>query len=112
MRTVRDAALDELRRLGGITLFANPGSTEIPLLTELPDDLHFVLALHEGSVVGLATGHAFGSGRPAVGAPLFRQYPYEVGTFVEAGVRLAVVTEDPDEANRSPVDLAVLAQHP
>jgi benzoylformate decarboxylase len=35
-----------------------------------------------------------------------------VGTFVEAGVRLAVVTEDPDEANRSPVDLAVLAQHP
>jgi benzoylformate decarboxylase len=66
MRTVRDAALDELRRLGGTTLFANPGSTEIPLLTDLPDDLHFVLALHEASVVGLATGHALGSGRPAV----------------------------------------------
>jgi benzoylformate decarboxylase len=66
MRTVRDAAFDELRRLGGTTLFANPGSTEISLLTDLPEDLHFVLALHEGSVVGMATGHAIGRNGPAV----------------------------------------------
>ena len=33
-------------------MFANPGSTEIPFLTDLPDDLRFVLGLHEGSVVG------------------------------------------------------------
>ncbi|MFI6345797.1 thiamine pyrophosphate-binding protein [Streptomyces sp. NPDC050560] len=66
MRTVRDAALDQLRRLGLTTLFANPGSTEVPLLAGLPDDLRFVLALHEGSVVGAATGHALATGEPAL----------------------------------------------
>ena len=57
-RTVRDAALDVMRALGLTTIFSNPGSTEISFLVDLPDDLHFVLALHEGSVVGLATGYA------------------------------------------------------
>ena len=37
---------------GLTTIFSNPGSTEVPLLAGLPDDLRFVLALHEGSVVG------------------------------------------------------------
>ncbi|MER6901959.1 thiamine pyrophosphate-binding protein, partial [Amycolatopsis sp. NPDC000740] len=64
--TVRDAAFDVLRRFGATTLFANPGSTEIALLTDLPDDLEFVLALHEGSVVGMATGWALANDRPAV----------------------------------------------
>ena len=32
----------------------------------LPDDIRFVLALHEGSVVGLATGYAIGRGEPAL----------------------------------------------
>ena len=45
----------------------------------------------------------------AVGAPVFRQYPYEPGPLVEPGTRVAVVTDDPAEAHRSPVDLAVLA---
>ncbi len=45
----------------------------------------------------------------AVGAPVFRQYVYEPGPLVERGTRLAVVTEDPAEAHRSPVDLALLA---
>jgi benzoylformate decarboxylase len=44
----------------------------------------------------------------AVGAPVFRQYPYEPGPLVEPGTRLAVVTDDPAEAHRSPVELAVL----
>ena len=66
MRTVRDAAFDVLRRLGGNTFFSNPGSTEIALLTDLPADLHFVLALHEGSVVGMATGWAIANEQPAV----------------------------------------------
>src|SRR4051794_35954092 len=65
-RTVREATFDVLRERGLTTIFANPGSTEVPLLAGLPDDLRFVLALHEGSVVGLATGHAIGSGRPAL----------------------------------------------
>ena len=66
MRTVRDASFDVLRRLGGTTFFSNPGSTEIALLTDLPADLHFVLALHEGSVVGMATGWAIANEQPAV----------------------------------------------
>jgi benzoylformate decarboxylase len=44
----------------------------------------------------------------AVGAPVFRQYPYEPGPLVEPGTRLAMVTDDPAEAHRSPVELAVL----
>ena len=66
MPTVRDAAFDVLRRLGGTTFFSNPGSTEIPLLTDLPPDLTFTLALHEGSVVGMATGWALAREQPAV----------------------------------------------
>ncbi|MFI9379554.1 thiamine pyrophosphate-binding protein [Kutzneria sp. NPDC052558] len=66
MRTVRDAAFDVLRQHGLTTMFANPGSTEIPLLADLPDDLRFVLALHEGSVVGAATGWAIARREPAL----------------------------------------------
>ncbi len=65
-RTVREAAFDVLRRRGLDRVFANPGSTEISLLTDLPDDLAFTLALHEGSVVGLATGYATATDRPAL----------------------------------------------
>src|SRR3954451_13230467 len=60
--TVRDAFFDVLRERGLTTLFSNPGSTEVPLLVGLPDDLRFVLALHEASVVGVATGYALGRG--------------------------------------------------
>jgi benzoylformate decarboxylase len=63
--TVRDATLDVLRELGLTTIFSNPGSTEVSFLTGLPDDLRFVLGLHEGSVVGMATGFALGRGQPA-----------------------------------------------
>src|SRR4051812_12224180 len=66
MRTVRDATFDVLRRFELTTIFANPGSTEVSFLTDLPDDLEFVLALHEGSVVGMATGFATARERPAL----------------------------------------------
>ena len=46
-------------------IFGNPGSTEIAFLTDLPADLEFVLALHEGSVVGIASGYALATGTPA-----------------------------------------------
>jgi len=65
-RTVRDAAFDAFRRHGLTSLFANPGSTEISLLADLPGDLRFVLGLHESSVVGMATGFAIGRGEPAL----------------------------------------------
>jgi benzoylformate decarboxylase len=64
--TVRDATFEVFRRRGLTTLFANPGSTEVPFLAGLPDDLCFVLALHEGSVVALATGWAIGRGEPSL----------------------------------------------
>ena len=64
--SVRDEALDVFRRRSLTTLFSNPGSTEVPFLAGLPDDLKFVLALHEGSVVSMATGFAIGRGEPAL----------------------------------------------
>ncbi|WP_017627139.1 thiamine pyrophosphate-dependent enzyme [Nocardiopsis chromatogenes] len=64
--TVRDAAVAVLRAHGLTTIFANPGSTEVAFLTDLPDDLRFVLALHEGSVVGMATGWAIARDRAAL----------------------------------------------
>src|SRR3954453_14556447 len=64
--SVRDVTFDVFRRLGMTTIFANPGSTEVPFLSGLPDDITFVLALHEGSVVGIATGWAIANDRPAL----------------------------------------------
>ncbi|MFC4493175.1 thiamine pyrophosphate-dependent enzyme [Streptomyces ovatisporus] len=66
MPTVREAALEVMRRYGLTTVFANPGSTEVPFLAGLPDDIRFVLALHEGSVVGAATGYAIARDAPAL----------------------------------------------
>ena len=65
VKTVRDEALQTMRRLGLTTIFGNPGSTEISFLTDLPDDIRFVLGLHEGSVVGIAAGYAIARGEPA-----------------------------------------------
>jgi benzoylformate decarboxylase len=65
-RRVRDATFDLFRRRGLTTMFANPGSTEVPFLTGLPDDLRFVLGLHEGTVVGMASGYAIGRNEPAL----------------------------------------------
>src|SRR4051812_34694552 len=65
-RTVREATFDVWREFGLTSIFANPGSTEIRLLADLPADFRFVLALHESSVVGMATGWAIGRGEPAL----------------------------------------------
>ncbi|MBK5237508.1 MAG: thiamine pyrophosphate-binding protein [Actinomycetales bacterium] len=64
--TVRDAAFDILHTYGLTRMFANPGSTEITLLADLPADLEFILALQEGSVVGMATGHALATDHAAL----------------------------------------------
>jgi benzoylformate decarboxylase len=63
--TVRDATFEVMRRFGMTTIFGNPGSTEIPFLTDLPADIRFVLGLHEGTVVGMASGYALARDRPA-----------------------------------------------
>jgi benzoylformate decarboxylase len=64
-RTVRDASFDVMRRFGMTTIFGNPGSTEVSFLTDLPEDIKFVLALHEGSAVGIASGYAIARGEPS-----------------------------------------------
>lgn len=66
MSSVREAFYDVARQVGMTRMFSNPGSTEVPLLVDMPDDFEFVLGLHEGAVVGLATGWAIGSGTPAL----------------------------------------------
>ena len=49
---------DLLREFGMTTIFGNPGSTELPFLTPWPEDLRYVLALQESSVVAMADGFA------------------------------------------------------
>lgn len=65
-RTVRDATLDLLRRLGLTTIFSNPSHTEMKLFDEWPDDFRFVTGLHESSVVGMADGYAQATGKPSL----------------------------------------------
>jgi benzoylformate decarboxylase len=65
-RKVRDAVFDVFRERGLTKLFTNPGSTEVPLLTDLPADLEFVLGLHEAPLVAMASGYAIGRGEPAL----------------------------------------------
>jgi benzoylformate decarboxylase len=63
--SVRSAIVELLRHRGMTTIFGNPGSTELGLLVDLPDDFRYVLALHESVVVAMADGYAQASGRPA-----------------------------------------------
>jgi benzoylformate decarboxylase len=56
--TVRDATFELLRSLGMTTVFGNPGSTEIPFFKDWPEDLRYVMALQEASVVAMADGFA------------------------------------------------------
>jgi benzoylformate decarboxylase len=56
--TVRDAVIDLMRRLGMTSVFANPGSTELPLFRDFPHDFRYVLGLQEATVVGMADGFA------------------------------------------------------
>src|SRR5258706_5273592 len=55
---VRTAVLELLRAFGMTSIFGNPGSTELPLFREFPDDFRYVLGLQEAVVVGMADGYA------------------------------------------------------
>ncbi|MDB5698991.1 MAG: benzoylformate decarboxylase [Alphaproteobacteria bacterium] len=56
--TVRSATVKLLRELGVTTIFGNPGSTELPMFRDFPDDFRYVLGLQEASVLGMADGFA------------------------------------------------------
>jgi benzoylformate decarboxylase len=56
--TVKQATFALLRAFGIGKVFGNPGSTELPFLSDWPDDIDYVLGLQEASVVGMADGYA------------------------------------------------------
>jgi benzoylformate decarboxylase len=56
--TVKEATLRLLREFGIRKVFGNPGSTELPFLSDWPEDIDYVLGLQEASVVGMADGYA------------------------------------------------------
>ncbi|HKR41272.1 MAG TPA: benzoylformate decarboxylase [Paraburkholderia sp.] len=64
--TVRDAVIDFARRVGMTSVFANPGSTELPMFRDFPADFRYVLGLQEAVVVGMADGYAQATGNAAL----------------------------------------------
>jgi len=56
--TVRECAFELFRAFGLDTIFGNPGSTELPMFREFPDEFRYVLGLQESIVVGMADGYA------------------------------------------------------
>src|SRR6476620_3288672 len=63
--TVRSAAFAFMRAVGVNTIFGNPGSTELPMFRDFPNDFRYVLGLQEASVVGMADGFAQATGNAA-----------------------------------------------
>ena len=95
-----------MRRHGLTTIFGNPGSTEIPFLTDLPSDIRFVLGLHEGSVVGMATrlrARARGAG---VRQPAHRRRPGQRGQRDRQRARLPRAARDRRRPAGPPADRA------
>lgn len=66
MTTVRDAILDLFRSHDLTTWFGNPGSSELALLQDFPDDFRYFLGLQEMIPVGMADAYAQVTRRPAV----------------------------------------------
>src|SRR5919108_4849894 len=66
MASVREVAFELFREHGMTTIFGNPGSTELPMLAEFPDDFTYVLGLQEVVAVSMADGYAQASGKPTM----------------------------------------------
>lgn len=64
--TVRDATIELLRQLGMTHVFGNPGSTELPMFRDFPEDFRYILGLQEAVVVGMADGYAQATGNAAL----------------------------------------------
>src|SRR6202051_3321355 len=92
MQTVREATFDLFRAHGMTTVFGNPGSTELPMLADFPEDFTYVLGLQELVVVGMADGFAQATGRPT-----------HVNLHTAPGVGNAVGGIFNAQANKSPL---------
>ncbi len=66
MPTVREVTYDLFRKQGMTRMFGNPGSTELTMLKDFPDDFDYVLGLQEAAVVAMADGYAQMTGKPAL----------------------------------------------
>ena len=66
MTNVRDSVIDFLRRTGMTVMFGNPGSTELPLYRDWPEDFRYVLGLQESAVLSMADGYAQATGNAAI----------------------------------------------
>ena len=96
MPTVREVTYDLFRKHGMTRMFGNPGSTELPMLKDFPEDFEYVLGLQEAAVVGMADGHAQVTGRPAL-----------VNLHTAPGLGNAVGALFNAQANHSPVVVTV-----
>jgi benzoylformate decarboxylase len=92
MASVREATFDLFRAHGMTTIFGNPGSTELPMLADFPEDFNYVLGLQELVVMGMADGYAQASGRPT-----------HVNLHTAPGVGNAVGGIFNAQANKSPL---------
>jgi benzoylformate decarboxylase len=90
--SVREATFELLRSHGMTTIFGNPGSTELPMLADFPEDFSYVLGLQELVVVGMADGFAQASGHPT-----------HVNLHTAPGVGNAVGGIFNAQANKSPL---------
>ena len=66
MATVRDSVIEFLREKGMTVMFGNPGSTELPLYRDWPEDFRYILGLQESVVLSMADGYAQASGKAAI----------------------------------------------
>ncbi|MBI4641475.1 MAG: thiamine pyrophosphate-binding protein, partial [Candidatus Tectomicrobia bacterium] len=64
--TGKQAVMEMLVAEGVEYVFGNPGTSETPFMDALEDypQLQYILALQEGSVIGMADGYARASGKP------------------------------------------------
>ena len=92
MASVREVTYELLRGHGMNTVFGNPGSTELPMLADFPEDFTYILGLQELVVVGMADGFAQASGRPT-----------HVNLHTAPGVGNAVGGIFNAQANKSPL---------
>jgi benzoylformate decarboxylase len=92
MASVREATFELFRAHGMTTIFGNPGSTELPMLADFPDDFTYVLGLQELVVMGMADGYAQATGRPT-----------HVNLHTAPGVGNAVGGIFNAQANKSPL---------
>jgi benzoylformate decarboxylase len=82
MGTVREHVFETLRAHGILTLFGNPGSTELPFLANFPRDFRYILGLQEAAVTAMAIGHALAGDNAAA---------VNLHTFVGVGNAMSMI---------------------